>query len=267
MLDRLDLRKLNSATKYPSIPTYHTLGDRGRLTEALRVDFAGSQVLASEKVDGTNSRIVVASDGSFIVGSRNDLLWFSADLLYNPAQGIVEVVRSVVDQLEAPEEGHVRVYYGESYGGRITGQSKQYTASGATGFRLFDVVELTADHLDEVLTMDAADIAAWREEGLQPFWSVARLETLGLPLTPRVEVRGPVPTDFEGVLDWMTELLPRTRCALDEGYLGAPEGLVLRDLPTDAEGAPLPTGRGRIAKVRFADYRKTLSRPARRRAG
>jgi hypothetical protein len=29
----LDLAALNTATKYPSIPTYHALGDRGGLTE------------------------------------------------------------------------------------------------------------------------------------------------------------------------------------------------------------------------------------------
>lgn len=31
----MDLKKMNSLTKYPSILTYHQLGERGRLTEEL----------------------------------------------------------------------------------------------------------------------------------------------------------------------------------------------------------------------------------------
>ncbi len=31
----MDLKKINSLTKYPSILTYHKLGERGRLTEEL----------------------------------------------------------------------------------------------------------------------------------------------------------------------------------------------------------------------------------------
>jgi len=36
----VNLRKLNSLTKYPSIPTYHKLGEKGILTEEVQVDFA-----------------------------------------------------------------------------------------------------------------------------------------------------------------------------------------------------------------------------------
>jgi hypothetical protein len=52
-----DLTALNSLTKYPSIPTYHTLdsGNGGLLDET--VPFSG-EVIGSEKVDGTNSRII-----------------------------------------------------------------------------------------------------------------------------------------------------------------------------------------------------------------
>ena len=38
---QVDLNKLNSMTKYPSILTYHTLGDKGVLQEAVQVRFAG----------------------------------------------------------------------------------------------------------------------------------------------------------------------------------------------------------------------------------
>ena len=58
-----DLGKLNSMTKYPSILTYHTLGDKGVLRETVQVPFAG-RVLGTEKVDGTNCRLIFCPDGS-----------------------------------------------------------------------------------------------------------------------------------------------------------------------------------------------------------
>ena len=65
----VDLRLLNSLTKYPSIPTYHTLDPRdGGLTDPATV-FSGD-VIATEKVDGTNSRLVLLPDGSYLIGSR-----------------------------------------------------------------------------------------------------------------------------------------------------------------------------------------------------
>ena len=56
----MDLAKLNSATKYPSILTYHELGDRGRLKETVQVPFVeGQEIFVTEKIDGANGRIVV----------------------------------------------------------------------------------------------------------------------------------------------------------------------------------------------------------------
>jgi hypothetical protein len=92
---RTDLDKLNSLTKYPSILTYHTLGDKGALQDAVQVPFAGG-VLGAEKVDGTNARLIFGPDGSAIVGSREDLLWERRDLIGNPAMGIVAAGRDVV---------------------------------------------------------------------------------------------------------------------------------------------------------------------------
>jgi len=253
MWHTMNLRKLNSATKYPSIQTYHALGRKGRLTEEVQVGFASETVHVSEKVDGTNTRIIVAPDGRFIVGSRNDLLWHSTDLLFNPAQSIVEVLRPRVDGWLArgtmvPREGALRVFYGESYGGRITGASKNYSRAGATDFRLFDVMELPEDALRTVLSWNVEEIAAWREGGGQPFWDSRSLESLGLPLTPQLAIDGGVPMGHQAVLDWMTALLPQSLCTLDDTGLGGPEGLIVRN-----------RDRSRIAKIRFQDYRRTLN--------
>jgi hypothetical protein len=74
-----DLRKLNSATEYPSIPTYHALGERGVLLND-HVSFHGQGIVATEKVDGTNSRITLMPDGCYLVGSREELLHAKGDL-------------------------------------------------------------------------------------------------------------------------------------------------------------------------------------------
>ena len=61
--DRDQLPSLDSATKYPSIVTYHALGDKGRLTEVLNVNFSGN-VITTEKVDGCfeeNSPVMLAN--------------------------------------------------------------------------------------------------------------------------------------------------------------------------------------------------------------
>lgn len=89
-----DLNKLNSMTKYPSIPTYHTLGNKGVLLEET-VRFEGEVVL-TEKVDGTN-RIILLPDGNFVLGSREELLFAKGDLIGNPALGIVDALKSVAD--------------------------------------------------------------------------------------------------------------------------------------------------------------------------
>lgn len=258
MLKTLNLKALNSATKYPSIPTYHALGSKGRLTDAVSVDFAGQAVTLSEKIDGTNSRVIVAPDGSFLVGSRNDLLWHSGDLLHNPAQGIVDVLRPVVARLARPDKGRLRVFYGESYGGRITGQSQHYSRRGATAFRLFDVAEFDLADLAAVLRWDLSQIAAWRAAGEQPFVPASALESLAgdVPVAPRIACAEPVPTSVPGVLDWMAALLPETRCRIDDSGLGEPEGLIVRT-----------EDRSRIAKIRYQDYRRARQRPSRGRKG
>ena len=65
-LTKIDLALLNSMTKYPSIPTYHTLDPKnGALSEPASA-FEGD-VIGTEKVDGTNSRIILTPDGRYLI--------------------------------------------------------------------------------------------------------------------------------------------------------------------------------------------------------
>ncbi|MFI5907422.1 RNA ligase family protein [Dactylosporangium sp. NPDC051541] len=245
-----DLRALNSPTKYPSIPTYHELDPRnGGLLESATA-FPGD-VIATEKVDGTNSRLVLLPDGNYLIGSREELLYARGDLIGNPALGIVEQLRAVADRLIAVHDGGIHVYCLELYGGKVGGAAKQYTKDSARfGWRLFDVVLL--ENWATALTWPQAQISAWREAGGQPYADEERLQDLAatarLELTPRLFRADALPTSIEGMRELLTSRLPETLVGLD-GTRGRAEGIVFRT-----------PDRKVIAKARFQDYARTLQR-------
>jgi hypothetical protein len=252
----VDLKKLNSVTKYPSILTYHRMGDGGRLTEERSVSFDGP-VHISEKVDGTNSRIIVSPDGDYVIGSREELLHARGDRIWNPSMGIVDAVRPIAERAAAGLKGDgLFVFFMETYGGNIGGSAKQYTGSRAVSVRLFDVMTLGGDELAEVCGKPQEQIAAWRESGGQPFLPSdavpERAEALGIEPTPRLGTvdAAELPASIRDTAAWLAAKIDRTRCALDDGAGGAPEGLVIRSKTRD-----------RIAKLRFEDYRRALKGP------
>ncbi|MBB6172231.1 hypothetical protein HNR23_002291 [Nocardiopsis mwathae] len=245
----IDLDALNSATKYPSISTYHELDKKnGGLLETA-TEFAG-EVILTEKVDGTNSRLIIFPTGDYLIGSREELLHARGDLIANPALGIVDALRDLADRITPPDEG-VRVYYLEVYGGKVTGASKQYTGQRTVGYRMFDV----ADVPGSLMGWDRARISAWREEGGQSFLPEDALHVVAdkeqIPLTPRLGAinAADLPSGIAPMRDFLAERLPSTRVALDDGAGGRPEGIVLRSVD-----------RSVIAKARFTDYERTLKR-------
>ncbi|MFI7515873.1 hypothetical protein ACIBVK_20520 [Micromonospora echinofusca] len=56
-------------------------------------------VTLTEKVDGTNARIVGLPGGAYLIGSREELLYARGDLIGNPALGIVDALRDVAERL------------------------------------------------------------------------------------------------------------------------------------------------------------------------
>jgi hypothetical protein len=247
-----DLSMLNSLTKYPSIPTYHALdpANGGLLDET--VAFHGP-VIGSEKIDGTNGRIVSLPDGTYLIGSREELLYAKGDLIGNPALGIVDALRPVAEALEPVADDVIRVHYLEVHGGKVTAASKQYTGERRVGYRLFDVAVIAG--YASMLAWPAAKVSAWREEGGQPYLTETGLAEAaardGLDLAPRLFTidAAELPREIDKTRQFLAERLPRTRSALDDGAGGQPEGIVLRT-----------TDRARIAKARFADYDRTLRR-------
>lgn len=247
-----DLGALNSMTKYPSIPTFHTLDPaNGGLIET-QVEFPGA-VIGTEKVDGSNARVISLPGGEYLLGSREELLYAKGDLIGNPAQGIVAALRSFADGLAPVEDDVVRVHYVEVYGGKVTAASKEYTGDRVVGYRLFDVA-VVADYR-KVLALAPQQISAWRDGGGQTWLGedelTATAERDQLALTPRLFTvdAAELPSGLAAMREFLGERLPATLSALDDSAGGKPEGIVLRT-----------PDRSVIAKARFQDYDRTLKR-------
>ena len=175
----MDLVKLNSITKYPSILTYHAMGEKGIMKNEVQIPFDGP-VLMSEKVDGTNSRVIVLPNGLYLIGSRDELLYAKGDLLSNNQLGIVDALKPLAETIEPSDV--VTVYYLEVYGGNIGKNGKQYTGSKAVGTRLFDVVKTS--NFDEIMNKTIEQIASWREHGGQRFLTSDELHALPFVCAP-----------------------------------------------------------------------------------
>jgi hypothetical protein len=259
-----DLAKLNALTRYPSILTYHPLDPKQSRSRGKQADvrplvrFAGS-VLITEKVDGVNARLVVAPDGAYLIGSREEFLYARGDLLANPAMSIVATVRPFAERVaeQACDPGSIVVCYGEVYGGKVTDGSRQYTGEQRLGFRLFDVA-VVADW-DAHVARPVEQIGAWREGGGQRFVPEETLQRLaglcGLSTTPRLETVASedLPQTIDDALEFLAEVAPRSQAVLDGSAGGRAEGVVLRT-----------PDRSTISKLRFKDYEAFGHRPRKR---
>ncbi|MDD5651053.1 MAG: RNA ligase family protein [Candidatus Nanoarchaeia archaeon] len=250
-----DLKKINSATKYPSILTYHALGDRGCLKEEVLVHFStDDEVFLSEKIDGTNARIILFPKGMYLIGSREELLYGFGDWIHNTTLDIVDTIKAVADNARRiywdQLEQAVFVLFGEVYGGKA-GTAKNYTKTGKLGFRLFDVMMTTAKEFEDLLDLPVDKIAAWRDNGGQNFACVRTIASvaadIGCLTVPSIIGTCP-PQSVQETYDWLKNILPGTTNALLENdALGKPEGVVIRT-----------EQRSKIAKIRFEDYERTL---------
>ncbi len=246
-----DLNRLNSLTKYPSIPTYHALDpSNGRLQEE-HLPFSGEAIL-TEKIDGTNARLIFFPDGSYLIGSRGEFLLARGDLIGNPSLGIVDALRPVADRIEVDlQPDALCVLFGEFFGGKVTQASKQYTGRQQVGFRLFDVAVIP--DLPQRLGEPAEKLSDWREAGGQAFLDEdalrAEADRLALPLVPRLAVVDALPDTREDMLAYLSKTLPKTLASLDANAGQQPEGLVARS-----------EDRTFIAKMRFQDYRRSVGK-------
>jgi hypothetical protein len=247
--------KINTFTKYPSILTLHKLGDKGRLTPELTTDVSGETMYGTEKIDGTNTRIVCYGF-DYLFGSRENILYYFEDLYFDPAQGIVDGLKSLEIEKIIPVTDDFTVIYGEFYGGKVRSNSKWY-GQDKIGFRVFDVAVYSEEDL-LILDKTLPEISRWRETetetGIiygQNF--ITRDEIINL--IPEFELVPLITTNFgqlgdyshQNILQYLKTYIPITTVALSETAIKKTEGLVLR---TD--------DRSKIVKIRFEDYERTL---------
>jgi hypothetical protein len=247
------LPQINSLTKYPSIPTYHLLDPtNGALIEKVGVEFTG-RVIGTEKIDGCNARIIQIPGGDYLLGSREELLYFRNDLIGNMAHGIVDNLRQVADRLTPlNESAHCAVvYYLELYGGKnTTAAAKQYSGLGTYDWRVFDIA--TIDDLSVKTSWPLPKISSWRDAGGQSFATdehmrnTCRIESMEcVPVLLDLEA-DKLPTTRDGMYDLLVEHAAISVVALDDKAGGKAEGIVWRT-----------EDRSAIAKVRFGDYKRT----------
>lgn len=248
----MDWNRLNSASKYPSILTYHKLGEYGRLTSEIQVPFeSGKPIIATEKINGANGRLILfplegapTHQFDWVIGSREEILTARGDRIPNPSLGIVESLRPVLHEADfALPKDVIKVYFFEAYGGEISG-SKEYTLTSAQGARLLDIAEISLD----ILNKTVQEIARWRDTGGQYYYSEGRLamsaQEEGLKLVPRFLIER-LPADHEKMLEFLKVTAGKTMVGLD--VIGKAEGIVVRD-----------EQRHTIAKIRHEDYERTL---------
>jgi hypothetical protein len=257
----IDLGRLNSATKYPSIETYHALDPKNGMLLERQMLFDGDLAILTEKVDGTNGRIIVMPDGDFYIGSREELFHAKGDRVWNSQLGIVDALYDLAygGPKPIPERGVIKTYYLEVYGGSIGQSYKNYTTSKTTvDYRLFDVSFVPVATLE----MERDRIASWRDHGGQQWASEDLLQATAtgdrIPLVPRLSVieGHHLPRTIDETHAWLSEYLPKTQVALDDTGRGAGEGIVIRT-----------PDRVTIAKARFQDYERTIRRRVREGLG
>lgn len=247
--------KLNSLTKYPSIQTYHEI-DRGCVKANLTdgVSFSNDAVYITEKVDGTNGRIIIYNN-DYIIGTREELVYRRGDIFGNPSQGVYNVMKkyaeAMVDKL--PNDNKIRVFYGEVYGSNING-FKQYTKHRKSNLRFFDYIIFDND-ITDILNKSIEHIALWRDTGGQPFANLndfhSIIDYLGFSdnTVPYIcECSGSdIPISRADTYEWLKQFSV-TRATIDEDkFSGRSEGVVVRNFD-----------RTMIRKIRFEDYEKAL---------
>lgn len=244
----IDIDKLDSMTKYPSIPTYHALSPKNGtlIEECINFD---DEVIITEKIDGTNARVIVLPDGNVIVGSRKELLWAYGDIIMNPTLGIISTLFDLADRIFndlSIKRNCIWTFYFEVYGGSVLPARKNYTGNSEKAYRLFDVSVINDF---SIFDWDRVRIASWRDNGNQAFLSEDELNIIDLPRVPSItKMNGAeLPRDIMGMYKFLNLTIPTTLAALDEKAKGIPEGLVIRT-----------PDRSKIAKIRYEDYAKTL---------
>jgi hypothetical protein len=249
LISRFGKQKVNTLTKYPSILTLHKMGEKGKLTTEITTDIKDEEMFATEKIDGTNVRIICFGN-EYLIGSREFILHHCHDLFFDPAQGIVEGIRELIAKI--PNDLlQLTVIYGELFGGKMSSASKQY-GTDKIGFRVFDIAMFNDL---SILEQSLDDISKWRERetenGIVYGQEFLPKDALG-DFANEFEVVPSLSFDLgdmshRTILDNLKKAIPLTNVALSDLARMKPEGVILHN-----------KDRSKIVKIRFVDYERTL---------
>ncbi len=261
LYDPFNLAKLNCMTKYPSIETYHKLGDRGRLTEQRNHEWPDEAVYVTEKVDGCNARMIFLPGRNmpWLIGSREELVAASSDVVWNSTLNIASTLlgpNAPKPWMLPPsllEDGYIFVAYFEVYGHKATPHWKEYASEedlpfGAL-FRLLDATFFQHGWLNNFDSLE--EVARVRDNDGAVFIVEDRLDgyakAMGVERVPNLaEINGAdLPKTTVGMDELMSSLGRETKAGLNDK--GRSEGIVLRT-----------ANRSIIAKARRESYDKTL---------
>lgn len=257
---------INTLTKYPSILVAHEMDNRGRflpeLTEDAHMLNDSEQLFMSEKLDGTNVRIVcVKKTASVFIGSREEILWCDEDICHNPAMNIVHAMgtfKSEIDRLliyvtkllkPTTDKDSIFVIYGELFGGRISKRSKQYTPDGSkVGFGVFDIGFYDIINRD-IMTAPLENVSQYRKDNMK-FLTVSELVDLKWKSDLIVDFHQIEPNTLKfGEIYNESDFLTNTGVYSKIGEETAEkEGIVVRT-----------NDRRAVVKMRFEDYRRSLN--------
>lgn len=256
LINRYGIEKLNTMTKYPSILTYHELnrgGVRDVLTKPEEMPGDDELIIISEKVDGTNYRIVTTCDDWYI-GSRDRFTAAYGDRLCTDelAKTVFGTAANLSGEIDT--WGNLTVVYGEVYGWKI--QKPRYNKGDdrTREFAVFDIWQMPLDQAREILEKPIDEIVAWREGNQQPWFRYERLNDAvdvlvaeEVPLWTTITA-GRLPKGAKETQEW----LQKFKNSMATFVVNQPH-----DMYGKAEGIVIRTAdRSWIRKLRFEDYAK-----------
>ena len=259
LIKKHGLEKVNTMTKYPSILTYHQLGEKGGLRNELIEDGfpTGTKLEITEKIDGTNARCIYLN-GDFVIGAREMFVYANGDRIINS-----ELVSPVKKGLKGyfsnnKDRDLFSVIFGEVYGYRVQEGTKIYCVDGntETKFRIFDIWQMSIDEVDKFLSSHSLnEIVNWRNNNEQPWMATRELAEFSriydidrTPIRNTIDSKA-IPVDAIRTKEWLNTYKD-SRAILGKGEgknqkFGLAEGVVIRTFDRKV-----------IRKLRFEDYRR-----------
>jgi len=189
--NKFTMDQLNGMTKYPSIYPIHLREMKGK--KMLMIDkkvhnLRSKDFFITEKIDGTNIRIIIDKKNNVVIGGRNDLLAYSKDILVQNKNNVIDVLNEYLtwSNIRELQESSIfnkidlLVLYGELFGEGIQKKGKFY---GKKNFRLFAARSFNEEKVNTILRIKRKN---WhflrRQNSFNPFLNFASVNNIAIIL-------------------------------------------------------------------------------------